>query len=68
MRQNQDRWSSRRPEGMPEFVRKGIVGDWTNLFSPDQARRLGAKFRTRAVGTDIESLWPNLVAAVLEQA
>ena len=67
MRQNQDRWSSRRPEGMPEFVRKGIVGDWTNLFSPDQARRLGAKFRARAVGTDVESLWPGLVAAVLEQ-
>jgi hypothetical protein len=66
MRQNQDRWSSRRPEGMPEFVRKGIVGDWTSMFSAEQARRLGAKFRARTAGAEVEALWPGLVTAVLE--
>jgi len=66
MRRNQARWSSQRPEGMPEFVRKGIVGDWASQFSADQARRLGMKLRARSVGTDIEALWPGLVSAVLE--
>jgi DNA-binding transcriptional regulator LsrR (DeoR family) len=66
MRRNQGRWSSQRPEGMPEFVRRGIVGDWANHFSADQARRLGAKLRARSVGTDIEALWPGLLSAVLE--
>ncbi len=36
----------RRPE-MPEFVRKGAVGDWRDLFSPDQARRLAERFAQR---------------------
>jgi hypothetical protein len=66
MRRDQSRWSSQRPGDMPEFVRKGVVGDWTNQFSAHQARRLGAKFRARASGTDVEALWPGLVAAALE--
>lgn len=68
MQQNQGRWSSQRPEGMPEFVRKGVVGDWANQFSAEQARRLGMKLRERSVGTDIEALWPGLVSAVLEDS
>jgi hypothetical protein len=66
MRRNQARWSSERPAWSPEFVRKGIVGDWTSHFTGDQARRLGAKLRARTAGTDIESLWPGLVASALE--
>lgn len=64
MRADQDRWSSRRPADMPAFVRKGAVGDWASQFSPEQARRLAARFETRTGGTGIESLWPELLAAL----
>jgi sulfotransferase len=63
MRVNQKRWSSERPADMPEFVRRGIVGDWTTLFSVSQGRRLAEKFRARTAGTGAESLWPKIVAA-----
>lgn len=62
MQRDQSRWSSARPADMPAFVRKGVVGDWRTVFSADQARRLAAKFRVRAEGTGLESLWPGLVA------
>jgi hypothetical protein len=65
MRSNQRRWSSQRPANMPEFVRKGIVGDWTNHFSPEQARRLGEKFVARTAGTAAADLWPDVVGAAL---
>jgi hypothetical protein len=62
MRVDQRRWSSQRPADMPEFVRKGIVGDWTQHFSSEQAQRLAAKLSSRTAGTGAESLWPDLVA------
>ena len=46
---------------MPEFIRKGAVGDWRNHFSADQARRLADKFARRAAGTDLERLWPEIL-------
>ena len=69
MRKNQGRWSSRRPHGMPGFVRRGVVGDWTNQFTAEQAARLLEKFRVRARGTDLEWLWPDILehAAKLQQ-
>lgn len=66
MRRDQGRWSSERPADMPAFVRKGVVGDWRNHFSAEQARRLGGKFRERAAGTTLEQLWPGLVDAALD--
>jgi hypothetical protein len=66
MRKDQDRWSSQRPADMPGFVRKGVVGDWRNHFSPAQTRRLAERFRARAAGTATEDLWPGLVAKALE--
>jgi hypothetical protein len=63
MRVDQQRWSSARPANMPEFVRKGIVGDWTNHFSAEQARRLAERFAERTRGTAAEHLWSDLVAA-----
>lgn len=62
MRVDQRRWSSQRPANMPEFVRKGVVGDWENHFSREQAGRLTAKLVSRTAGTGAESLWPDLVA------
>ncbi len=66
MQRDQDRWSSERAADMPAFVRKGVVGDWRNHFSAEQARRLGAKFRARTAGSGLDGLWPGLVAAALE--
>lgn len=66
MRKHQDRWSSRRPKDMPAFVRRGVVGDWINEFSPHQTRRLLDKFVERARGCDLETIWPEILAAARE--
>jgi sulfotransferase len=68
MRRDQGRWSSQRPAGMPEFVRKGVAGDWPNEFSPEQARRLAARFVERTRGTQAAALWPEIVAAAASDA
>ncbi|GFY51103.1 sulfotransferase 1C2 [Trichonephila inaurata madagascariensis] len=39
------------------FVRKGIIGDWRNYFSPTQNARLEKRFRERTAGTDLHNLW-----------
>ena len=63
MRKDQGRWSSQRPEDCPEFIRKGVVGDWLNHFSPDQAHRLADKFRAGAEASGFGRLWPDIVEA-----
>ena len=63
MSRDQRRWSSARPSNMPEFVRKGVAGDWTRQFSREQARRLAARFAERTAGTSAEELWPGVLAA-----
>jgi LPS sulfotransferase NodH len=65
MRRDQRRWSSERPANMPEFVRKGVAGDWANHFSREQAARLAAKFVDRMRGTRAETLWPDVISAAL---
>jgi hypothetical protein len=65
MRRNQERWSSARPPDMPAFVRKGVVGDWRNRFSAEQARRLAEKCAGHRA---VEELWPGLVAKALKYA
>ena len=57
MRQSQHRWSSQRLENRPPFIRKGIVGDWKNYFSPHQTQRLLEKFIRCTQGTDLHKLW-----------
>ncbi|KAG8197633.1 hypothetical protein JTE90_001563 [Oedothorax gibbosus] len=39
------------------FIRKGIVGDWKNFFSPMQNARLMKKYQEKTIGTDIPKLW-----------
>ncbi len=63
MRKGQDRWSSRRPGDMPAFVRKGIVGDWRNYFSPEQAHRLVDKFSASAETWGFTGLWSDIIRA-----
>jgi sulfotransferase len=64
MQRDQGRWSSQRPADMPGFVRKGVVGDYANYFTSEQARKLVTKMRERMAGTALETLWPELDAAV----
>ena len=60
MSENQNRWSSKRPDSMSPFIRKGQVGDWKNHFSPEQVKRLIEKFSSRTKGTGVDQLWPDL--------
>lgn len=62
MRRDQRRWSSERPPGMPDFVRKGGIGDWRSCFSPEQAARLAEAFERRTAGTGAAALWPEILA------
>ncbi|GBM64893.1 hypothetical protein AVEN_119472-1, partial [Araneus ventricosus] len=39
------------------FIRKGIVGDWRNHFSPSQNARLEKKTREKFAGTGLQDLW-----------
>ena len=62
MQQDQQRWSSARPDWAPAFVRKGEVGDWRSAFTPGQTRALLAKFDRRMTGAGMANLWPDLIA------
>ncbi|KAK8775669.1 hypothetical protein V5799_030987 [Amblyomma americanum] len=42
------------------YVRKGIVGDWKNYFSPEQVKRLKERFYLETQGSGIAHLWPDL--------
>ena len=66
MRRDQERWASRRPDEMPPFIRKGVVGDWKSSFTPEQAARLVERFDQRTGGTAAATLWPDLVAEARE--
>ncbi|MDX1563646.1 MAG: sulfotransferase domain-containing protein [Gammaproteobacteria bacterium] len=62
MQRDQARWSSRRADGMPPFVREGAVGGWKSLFTPEQAARLLAKFDRCFGATPFGTLWPDVIA------
>ena len=64
MSRDQLRWASARPADMPGFVRKGVVGDWRNHFSRQQAVRLAAKLRERTAAMGDEAVWRAWLAAV----
>jgi hypothetical protein len=48
---------------MPEFLRKGVAGDWANQFTREQAARLAEKFVARTRGTRAAALWPDVIKA-----
>ena len=35
------------------FIRKGIIGDWKNHFSPEQSARFDAEYTRRMSGTGL---------------
>jgi hypothetical protein len=57
MQKNQTRWASLRSDTVEPFIRKGIVGDWVNYFTPKQTRLLLEKFFYKTKGTGIDNLW-----------
>ena len=61
MSENQERWSSKRPDDMPAFVRKGIVGDWISHFSPAQAARLLDRVNECSASAMFRTLWPRIL-------
>jgi len=64
MARDQQRWSSRRPEGMTEFVRKGIVGDWQAHFSQPALQALLARTLARLGGTPVIDDWDEIIEQV----
>jgi hypothetical protein len=62
MAKNQQRWSSKRPEGMTEFVRKGIVGDWRRHFSPETMRPLLDRAERSLAATPLAQDWADILA------
>jgi hypothetical protein len=61
MQKNQTRWASLRSDTVEPFIRKGIVGDWVNYFTPKQTRRLLEKFFYKTKGTGIDNLWLDVI-------
>lgn len=43
-----------------EFVRKGIVGDWRNHFSPEQEKRMEERIKEKTAGSDVMNLWKKI--------
>lgn len=68
MRRDQQRWSSRRPDWAPPFVRRGAVGDWRRELTPEHTRALLAKFDERLAGSRLARLWPDILAAARAHA
>ena len=68
MRDNQQRWSSQRPDWAEPFVRTGRVGGWQSLMTPGQALRLLTEFDRRTAGTPLSGLWPKVMAAARDFA
>ncbi len=61
MKEDQSRWASERHRDAPAFIRKGVVGDWTSLFTPDQAQRLLERCDRAFEGTALGDLWPDII-------
>ena len=67
MRSQQHRWASERPADMPEFVRKGVVGDWRTHFKPRQLERLLRRVERELRGTGLLDAWSDVLDEVRAQ-
>lgn len=61
MSQNQQRWCSKRPENMPPFIRKGVIGDWRNYLSSQQQQQLTEKLIMKTRGTQLLDWWSDFL-------
>ena len=61
MSRDQQRWSSQGPKGTTGFVRKGIVGDWLEHFSPNSLRTLLERTQERLAGTPLAAEWAEII-------
>lgn len=61
MSRDQARWASTRPDGMSPFVRRGVVGDWMNHFSPLQVRRMLERIEAQPGAMELVGLWPDVM-------
>ena len=61
MSRDQARWASTRPDGMSPFVRKGVVGDWVNHFSPRQVRKILERIEAQPGSRELVELWPDVM-------
>jgi hypothetical protein len=68
MQQDQQRWSSRRPDWAPAFVRNGAVGQWQELFTPAMAASLLAKCDRCLGDRELDRIWPGIAAAARDFA
>lgn len=66
MAKNQQRWSSKRPDGMTEFVRKGIVGDWRRHFTAETMRPLLARAEDSLANTVLAQDWSGIFSEARE--
>ena len=62
MARDQARWASSRADGMAPFVRKGVVGDWVEHFSPFQVRRMLDRIESQPGALELVELWPDVMA------
>lgn len=68
MSKDQTRWASERAAGASAFVRKGVVGDWLNHFSPLQTRRMLERIQSIPGARELTALWPNVITAARAHA
>lgn len=48
-------WAThRRDPDAPPFMRKGVVGDWRNYFTPEQSAQLDEKITQRTAGSGLD--------------
>jgi hypothetical protein len=57
MEKEQQRWSSQRPPGATNFVRKGIVGDWQNHLTKEQSELINAELTRQIPEKLLQKLW-----------
>ena len=54
MMKNLKSYLLRGTEDGPKFLRKGVVGDWKNYFTPEQSERFDKELLAKLDGTGLE--------------